>query len=162
MMPTDLDMRLLRNSPVVLYYRRETLADDVAWLRSNAYDVKALDAGTWSDVVTMHHDIAATLGFPDYYGMNLDALNDCVSDLEAPNARLAIVFERYDAFARIERDVAQAVLDILAINSRRFLFGGARLLVFVQSDDPHVTFDPVGATPVMWNGKEWLNANRGV
>ena len=30
--------------------------------------------------------IGAELGFPDYYGKNLDALHDCLGDLERPTA----------------------------------------------------------------------------
>jgi RNAse (barnase) inhibitor barstar len=156
----DLDRLLLQNGPVVLYFRPSTLAADVDWFRANSYDVKELDAGAWADVPAMHRDFAATLAFPDYYGHNLDALNDCIGDLEGP--RRLIVLRRFDAFAKDHRNVAQAVLDILAVNSRRFLLDGTRLLVLVQSDDPRIVFDPVGATPVHWNGKEWLNANRGL
>lgn len=28
-----------------------------------------------------HKEIKTSLGFPDYYGENLDALNDCISEL---------------------------------------------------------------------------------
>jgi RNAse (barnase) inhibitor barstar len=156
----ELDWRLLRDGPIVLYFRPETLAADIAWLRGHSYDVKELDASTWADEVAMHDDLAATLSFPDYYGKNLNALNDCLAYLKG--ARRAIVFRRYDAFAKKKRPVAQAVLDILAANSRELLIDGTRLLVFVQSDDPNIAFDPVGATAVSWNRKEWLNANRGV
>jgi hypothetical protein len=31
----------------------------------------------------MHSDLAALLEFPDYYGRNLDALNDCLRDVAA-------------------------------------------------------------------------------
>jgi hypothetical protein len=30
----------------------------------------------------------------------------------------------------------------------------------VQSDDPTIRFEPVGAMPVMWNHAEWLDAKR--
>jgi hypothetical protein len=32
----------------------------------------------------------------------------------------------------------------------------------VHSGDPRLTFEPVGATAVMWNGAEWLDARRGL
>jgi RNAse (barnase) inhibitor barstar len=156
----DRDRAILQNGPIALYYRPATLADDVAWFRAHDYAVDELDAGAWSDVAAMHRDFAATLAFPDYFGKNLDALNDCIGDLEG--ARRAIVLRRFDAFAKVHPDVAQAVLDILAVNSRRFLLDGTRLVILVQSDDPRIAFDPVGACPVGWNPKEWLNANRGL
>jgi RNAse (barnase) inhibitor barstar len=111
----------------------------------------------------MHVAMATTLSFPDYYGMNLNAMNDCISDLEVPaEGGLVLVFSRFDSFSLRHRDVAQGVLDLLADNARRFLLFGRRLLVLVQSDDPRIAFEPVGATAVSWNPKEWLNTNRGL
>jgi hypothetical protein len=37
---------------------------------------------------------------------------------------------------------------------------GHRLLCLVQSNDPDIRFDVVGAAPVMWNPVEWLKENR--
>src|SRR5579872_5137179 len=79
-----LDWRLLQNGAVVLYLRRDILEPDIAWLKEHAYEVKRLDCLTWSDERAMHLAMAATLSFPDYYGMNLIAMNDCISDLEIP------------------------------------------------------------------------------
>ncbi|MCR4787362.1 MAG: barstar family protein [Lachnospiraceae bacterium] len=36
-----------------------------------------------SDRKAAHAYIAETLGFPDYYGNNLDALFDCLTDMKA-------------------------------------------------------------------------------
>ncbi|MEG0751398.1 MAG: barstar family protein [Oscillospiraceae bacterium] len=32
----------------------------------------------------LHNRLAAALAFPDYYGRNLDALYDCLSEIEIP------------------------------------------------------------------------------
>jgi len=37
---------------------------------------------------------------------------------------------------------------------------GHRILALVQTDDPDLRFDPVGAASVVWNDAEWLNASR--
>jgi hypothetical protein len=73
-----LDWSLLQNGPVTLDFRRAALDADVAWLRENAYQVVEFDCLEWSDVRAMHVALAKALSFPDYYGMNLDALNDRV------------------------------------------------------------------------------------
>lgn len=71
-----------------------------------------------------------------------------------------MVFNRYDYFVDIDQALAQAILDICANNARRFMLLGKRLLTLVQSNDPKISFEPVGATPVMWNSREWFNKNR--
>lgn len=47
-------------------------------------------------------------------------------------------------------------------NSRLLLLFGLRLIVLVQSNDPEISFDPVGGRSVMWNGREWFNKSRGL
>jgi len=131
-----LDWRLLQNGFVTRYSRRETLAEDAAWLRAHVYDVKELDSASWADVPAMHQAFASTFAFPDDYGKNLDALNDCISDVEvSDDSGLAIVLTRFDAFAARERDVARAVIDILADNARRFMLFGRRVIVLVESNE---------------------------
>ena len=101
------------------------------------------------------------MNFPAYYGRNLDALNDCIGDMEiAEEGGRVLVFNRYDSFAAKVPDVAWSVLDILESNSRRLLLLGRRLIVLVQSDDPRISFERVGGRPVSWNMREWLNSSR--
>jgi RNAse (barnase) inhibitor barstar len=158
-----LDFDLLQHGPVALYFRNEVLDGAIAWFREHHYDIKTTSCATWRGNDDMHDALTAMLGFPDHYGRNGAALNDCVSDLDVrEDSGLVLVFSRYDAFAQANRDVAQFLLDVLASNARTFLLCGRRLIVLVQSDDPRITFDPVGASPVNWNGAEWLDAKRGL
>jgi RNAse (barnase) inhibitor barstar len=116
---------------------------------------------SWKTASDFHRDVAESLQFPSYYGANLDAFNDSLSDVEVPlNGGLVLVFHRFDLFAVTERKVAEAALDIIATNSRRFLLEGRRLLCLVQSNDPQLNFPPVGAEPVLWNPREWLDKAR--
>ncbi len=43
--------------------------------------ITVLDGRRFKDKRTAHEYIAASLGFPEYYGKNLDALADCLSEL---------------------------------------------------------------------------------
>lgn len=36
------------------------------------------------DMNTIHDYLRVTLGLPEYYGKNLDALQDCLGDIDAP------------------------------------------------------------------------------
>ena len=115
----------------------------------------------------MHSDFAQSFDFPDYYGRNLDALNDCLRDVafyqygaRRDSSGTVLVLNHFDSFARADRGVAQALLDICGDVARMALLVGHRILCLVQSDDPEIEFDPVGATPVRWNPQEWERGKR--
>ncbi len=163
----DRDWALLKNSHVHLYWRDQVLEETVNWLQGHGYHVLATNAGQWAEPADMHSDLARLLAFPSYYGRNLDALNDCLRDVAAyeygarqDSAGTVLVLTHFDAFARTHRNVAQALLDIFAGVARRAMLVGHRMLCLVQSDDPAIEFGPVGASPVMWNPQEWLQAKR--
>ena len=40
-----------------------------------------LSAASWKNEQDAHEALAGALCFPDYYGRNLDALHDCLTDL---------------------------------------------------------------------------------
>jgi hypothetical protein len=164
----DVAYRLLANTPVTLFWRRRLLDETTAWLTEHGYHVTTVDAAAWSTEGDMHRAVAAALGFPDYYGHNLDALNDCMRDVvdqqygwTRDTTGLAIAFTSYDTFATRCPRPAQIVLDILADHSRSAALIGRRLMCLVQSNDPNISFEPIGAMPVGWNDAEWPNANRG-
>ena len=163
----DRAFRLLMNTSVTLFHQRQVLEETTVWLADHGYQVATLDASTWSSAHDLHRDIANTLSFPDYYGRNLDALNDCMHDVvthdygwDANTTGLALVFTGYDAFARECPREAQILLDIMADQSRSAALIGGRLMCLVQSDDPRITFEPVGATGVGWNEAESLDRRR--
>ena len=43
--------------------------------------IYTIDGRKLTDPETAHEYLAETLGFPDYYGKNFDALSDCLSDM---------------------------------------------------------------------------------
>ena len=158
-----LDWLLLQNSAVALYYRRSVLEGDISWFAGNAYKVVTLDAGELTAADDLIVELGKAFSFPDYYGKNLAAFNDCLSDVEVPDAGgLVLAIHRFDHVARLDRGFAQIVLHICADNSRLFLLTGRRFLVLIQSDDARLTFEPVGRTAAAWNPQEWLDANRGL
>jgi Barstar (barnase inhibitor) len=163
----DRAFRLLINTPVTLFWRPQILDETTGWLTDHGYQVTQIQASHWSTEHDLHRDIAAVLSFPDYYGRNLNALNDCMRDVVSqdygwtPNtAGLALVFTGYDSFAARCPRPAQIVLDIMADSSRSAALFGRRLMCLVQSNDPHIRFQPVGATAVAWNDAEWLDSKR--
>lgn len=158
-----LDWRLLQNGPVTLYFRRAVLDEDVAWLLEHRYEVNRLDCRAWRNSASALAEIARELHFPDYFGQNLAALNDCLGDLRVPDGSgRALVLENFDRAVTLLGPFCAAVLDVVATQSRAHLLFGRRLFAMVQSDDPRLSLGPIGASPVMWNPREWLDESRGV
>ena len=152
-----------------LFWHDDVLAETVELLSNFGYRVVAFDARDWQTDQDMLVDLGRALSFPDYYGRNLDALNDCLSDVATydygatPVDKGTLVAVRgYDAFTERSPKTAQALLDIFATQARHGALVGHRMLLLVQTADPRASYEPVGATPVMWNPKEQLNAKRGL
>jgi RNAse (barnase) inhibitor barstar len=157
------DWALFQNGWVTMYWKHEILEADCAWLADHGYQIYRLDCSRWRSAKEALRELGTGLRFPDYYGQNFNAFNDCLSDLDvAVDGGAAIVLVRYDLFSGVDRVAAQTLLDIIARNARQFMLFGRRLTALIQSDDPTVEFDRVGATSVMWNRREWLNKNRGL
>ncbi|MGQ0797206.1 MAG: barstar family protein, partial [Methanobacteriota archaeon] len=149
------DLAILRIGPVCLFRKETVLGETVQWLERHGYVIHVFDAARWASEADLHESFRRELAFPDYYGRNLDALVDCLRDLEFPSSGgIALEFRHYDAFRQAFPSLAQTVLDILASVSYEQLADGRKLLALVQSDDPAIQFDPVGARPVLWNERE--------
>lgn len=158
-----LDWRLLERGAIALYHKGTVLTQDIAWFRQHGYTIHELDAVAWTAPAAFHADVKRTLEFPAHYTANLASWIDCLAELNVPDEGGAVlVFRHYDAFARAEPQLAQTILDSIETTSRRFLLTGRRLLALVQSDDPRIRFERVGALPVTWNPREWLDADRGL
>jgi len=108
-----------------------------------------------------HEDLKLGLDFPNYYGGNLDAFNDCLSDLLPPDKTgLVIIFRNFDEFAGLDKRYCEALLDVIASQSRQWLLRQKRLIGLVQSNDPDLYFEKVGGSSPTWNGQEWLDSDR--
>jgi RNAse (barnase) inhibitor barstar len=160
---TRLDWQLLQNSPVTLYFRPDVLEADVGWFEAAGYRVISVRVAAHFSPSALLDKLAELLVFPEHFGRNLDAFNDCLGDVDVPQVGgLLLVLSDYGSFAASFQREAQAILDICADQSRRFLLTGRRFLVLVQSSEPTIKFEPVGASPVIWNPKEFLNSTRGL
>ncbi|MFJ4230790.1 barstar family protein [Cellulosimicrobium cellulans] len=121
-------------------------------LAARGFQVVILDAGSWSTGAEVHRDLSAALDFPAYYGRNLDALADCLSDVVAreygwqPSAAgLALVFLGFDRFAAALPDLATALVDIVVTEARGAAEAGATMALLLQSDDRELGRDSMNA-----------------
>ena len=154
-----LDWQILQNGWTSLYFNTELLNTAIQWFEKENYKVLILDCIQWTSKDDILKGIGKELNFPDYYGKNLSALNDCLWDIEIAKSGLVVVFTSFDL---IDKELAYDLLDIFATNSRSHFLFGDRLITLVQVNDAHYHCEPVGANPVLWNPKEWLNSSRGI
>jgi RNAse (barnase) inhibitor barstar len=158
-----LDLQLLQSSAVTLYHKPSLLAQDVLCLQQFGYRLYTLDAALWRSAADFHAAARRELAFPEYYAANLASWIDCLGELDVPyEGGVVMQFRHFDAFARSDPTFAHTLLDSIESTSRRFLLLGQRLLALVQSDDPRIRFDRIGAVPVNWNPREWLDSDRGL
>lgn len=156
-----LDRLLLQSGPIILYFQRHILEETTEWFGQQNYEVVTLDCRQWKSLEDFFTDVSQRLNFPDYFGRNLNAFNDCLSEIALPERRgTVLVFLRFETFATRHPQFAWAVLDIIATNAYRFLLDSYQFMAFIQSDDPKLFLQPVGVHRVLWNPREWLDKTR--
>jgi len=143
----------MQDSFVSLFREDDFLEATTSWLGEQGYQVVTFDAGSWVDEADLHRDVAGKLSFPDSYGGNPGALDDCLWDVAAGDygldpdaAGLVLVIERYDLFAAHHLRPATILLDIFAGEARSAALYGHRMLCLVRTDLPESQFPPLGAT----------------
>ena len=62
-----------------------------------------LDGNILADAAKVHGYLKECLEFPEYYGMNLDALHDCLTDLENIEITITAPDEDGAIFQRVAR-----------------------------------------------------------
>jgi len=146
--------RLLGNTSVTMFYRMAILEQTLTALREAGYHLAQADASRWLSVKDMHWDLSRVLHFPEYYGENFDAFNDCLRDVACREygfpedaTGIVLVLTGYDEFAREFPEHAHDLVDVFAIRSRNAMLSGEQLICLIQSDDPSFSLPPVGATP---------------
>jgi Barstar (barnase inhibitor) len=156
-----LDFDLMRESPVALYHAPDVLLEHVAWLRRHGYLVHEFDCSGWSSEEDFHVQVGRNPAFLGYSGRNVTAFNDRLCQIEVPEeGGTVLAFLAFDVFHRLSPEPARHVLDVVARWSRFYLLTGRRLLALVQSDDPALRLEPVGASPVPLNAVEKVREAR--
>ena len=150
------DIEILKNGPISKYFRNGVLNEDLVWFSDNNYEIIEMNVRNWNSK-NAHRNLKIALSFPEYYGENLDAFNDCLGDMYNKRYKgLVLVFRRYDNFVEEDRGFAEGIIDIIANESRIWLLTGQKLFGLIQSDNPHLDFPKIGGISPSWNGTECL------
>lgn len=77
-----------------------------------------LDGNVLADAAKMHEYLKETFEFPSYYGMNLDALYDCLTDLENVEISITLPSEDGAIFQKVLRvfKAADRINDLIKLN----------------------------------------------
>lgn len=159
-----LDFLLIQNGFITLFFRRTVLDETISWLEQRSNKVVEVDSASWRSLADLHRDIAKALDFPDYYGSNLDALNDCLSDVavqsygwSAADTGLVLVIDGYESFADRDTETAHLLLDIFATKAGYAALFGNRMMCLVRTADATIQIPSVGGASVFWNHREFLS-----
>jgi len=153
----DLPWRLMQNSPVTLYRRREYFDQDISELLSRGWRVPHFDCASWRSDPEMHEELRVVLELPDYTGQNFDALADSLEEMAVAEERgVMIALDNLTDCAQ-----TQTLLDVLAGASRRWLLFGRIFGALVRTDDPSYRGPAIGAMRPEWNDREQLLRSRG-
>ena len=153
-----IELKILGRGWINLYWNEDVINYDIELLMSKNYRVENFDCKFLTGIKQLHAELKIRLDFPDYYGHNFDALNDCLStDLVIDENGLVIVFRHLDKF---NIKTIHTLLDVFVSNARKRFISGQKLLILVQVDNPNFILPKVGAYNVYWNDKEWAHSAR--
>ena len=156
------DIRILRDGSICKFFKSAVLNEEIEWFNENHFEVVEMDARNWNGK-NIHKNLKEALNFPDYYGENLDAFDDCIDDKYNERYKgLVLAFRHYDNFIEEDKEFGEAILDILACKSREWLVFGRKLIVLLQSDNPDLELSKLGGISPSWNGAEWFDKDRTV
>ncbi len=154
--------QLFFNSDVVLFYKREYIEKSIIELSKESFRIYHLECLNWKSKSDFHTEVAKKLGFPEYYGRNLDAFNDCISDLYPSEFNTAIVFWNFQVLSKMDKEFSKSILDIIQRQSRYAKKNGNQLSALIQTNNPIEIIQNIGAIDAEWNSEEWLNSSRGL
>lgn len=93
----------------------------------------------WTGAATKAEFLAAvgeTLGFPDHYGQNFDALSDCLHDIGAGTAGVILLWDGWSTLARSDAKAFSIALSVLG--GRAHADRGVPFAVLLRGAGPDV------------------------
>ena len=90
------------------------------------HKINGSDISDWDSF----HDVFKKLfDFPEYYGRNMDAWNDCMSDLGGDGEIISIRLENVTELKKLNLDIFEALVECSAFVNYRFTTEGSSPLI---------------------------------
>lgn len=143
----QLDWSLLQNSNLNLYIDESIFRSDLSWLKENQYKIIEFDCKKWNTKFDIDKEFI-DLGIMYDNCSNLDALKDCIAEIElSDKSDAVIVLRNFNQVVEVFGEkYAEDFLDVIALKAREYLLFGVRLIVLVTSDKEILTSSIYGAT----------------
>nr|WP_246044886.1 barstar family protein [Rhodococcus oryzae] len=153
------DWSLLQNGQVFRYDNGFELDSACIRLADLGYLVHRIDGSRWTSADDMHTAFATAMSFPSYYGRNLDALSDVLSDVAAYSygsdpgtTGTVLAIAGYDTLVQIDPRTARLVLDCFTRQARLAGLYAHPMLCLIESTGTDL--GPVGGLDVC-RGSVW-------
>lgn len=134
------DWTLLQSGFVFRYATRFQFDSACTRLTDLGYLVHEVEAQEWTSVEDMHAAFAASMSFPNYYGKNLDAFNDVLSDVatfsygsDPATVGTVLAIADFDVLLHIDHRTGRSILEIFARQARLAALYGHPMLCLVQT-----------------------------
>ncbi len=100
-----------------------------------------IDGSNIVDRASLFHQFTTTMQFPEYFGHNWDALEDCLTDLFHEDAvnRQIIILDRLDNFAIDDPHQWSMLLDICRSTVKYWQDTDTPMYILLRSDLPQLT-----------------------
>ena len=162
MSKSRLDWELLRSGPIALFHKQNVLKDAIEWLREQGYSVAEVDCHSCCSEAAILRVILQSIGIsvmePTYQGFVDYLYHHEIAD----EGGFAFVLRGFEQFASADQEAAEAVLHAISLAAYGKLLFGKRFITLLQSDDPRISFNPIGGQSPVWNRREWSDASREV
>jgi RNAse (barnase) inhibitor barstar len=143
----QVDYQIIRDGFIRFYKSIGELGNDSAWLGKAGYSVTEFNCHGISNLLEQFNEF---FHFPSYFRNNLDALNDCLEDIEISHPGLVIVLKNLD---NLKRDDSSVLLEILLNRARLNFIMGERMLILVQAADDSFRIEQLKLIPLEQQGK---------
>lgn len=85
-----------------------------------------IDGASITDWESFHDTFAQEFAFPGYYGRNMDAWNDCMSDIEGP---ISLLIENAGVLKEKNPEIFEALAECTAFVNWRFTDEGGEPII---------------------------------